>query len=81
MKKRLKGRLAAGGTKRVPRGYPAAHPRAELLKLKGVTLGVESPIPASIHSARALDYVFKRFELMLPLHRWLMGVVQDLVQL
>lgn len=79
--KKLKGRLAAEGYKRVPRGYPADHPRAELLKLKGLTLGVESAIPASIHSARALDQVFKRFELMLPLHRWLVGVVQDLVQL
>ncbi len=57
--------------KRVPRGYPQDHPRAELLKKKGVVLGEEGPIPASLFNVRAVNYIYKRFEKMRGLHAWL----------
>ena len=57
--------------KRVPRGYPAEHPRADLLKQKGVTLGETGAVPEALHTDGAIDYVYERFEKILPLHRWL----------
>ena len=62
--------------KRVPRGYAKDHPRAELLKLKGVTVGVEGPVPKSLHTRRAVEYVAARFERMAPLHRWLVKLAE-----
>jgi uncharacterized protein (TIGR02453 family) len=57
--------------KRVPPGYPKDHPRAELLKKKGVTFGEEGPIPDALFGPGALDYVLARFETMRDLHGWL----------
>lgn len=62
--------------KKVPKGYSPDHPRADLLKLKGLTLGEETAIPAALHSARLLDYAMKRYEKMVPLHRWLVALNQ-----
>jgi uncharacterized protein (TIGR02453 family) len=62
--------------KRVPKGFDPDHPRADLLKLKGVTLGADLGIPASLHTKRFLDYAYKRFEKMAPLHRWLVALNQ-----
>ncbi|MDJ0761358.1 MAG: DUF2461 domain-containing protein [Myxococcota bacterium] len=63
--------------KRVPRGYPQDHPRADLLKKKGVVFGEEGPIPVSLFSAKAVAYVYKRFEKMENLHQWLRQNVAD----
>jgi uncharacterized protein (TIGR02453 family) len=60
--------------KRVPKGFDPDHPRAELLKLKGLTLGDEGPVPKALHSAKILDYTLKRFEKMAPLHKWLVAL-------
>jgi len=60
--------------KRVPKGFAPDHPRADLLKLKGVTLGDEGPVPAALHSAKIVDYTLKRFEKMAPLHKWLVAL-------
>jgi uncharacterized protein (DUF2461 family) len=57
--------------KKVPRGFSPDHPRADLLKYKGLTVGEETGVPAVIHTARCLDYVYRRFEKMAGLHRWL----------
>ncbi len=63
--------------KRVPRSYPQDHPRAELLKRKGVVLGVETAVPASLFSAKAVGYVFTRFAKMQRMHEWLKKNVAD----
>ncbi len=57
--------------KQVPRGYPKDHPRAELLKRKGLTFGETTPILPVFHTEGALDYVYERFEKLIPLHKWL----------
>ena len=62
--------------KRVPRGYPADHPRADLLKKKGVTLGETTAIPPELHTPDALDYIYARFEKIVPLHRWLVEMTR-----
>jgi len=58
--------------KRVPAGYDAGHPNAELLKHNGLYAGSETKIPDELFSVRLLDYCFERFEKLLPLHKWLM---------
>jgi uncharacterized protein (TIGR02453 family) len=57
--------------KRVPAGYDAGHPNAELLKHNGLYVGYESKIPEEFYSARLVDYCFERYEPIVPLHRWL----------
>jgi len=57
--------------KRVPRGYDPAHPNASLLLHNGLYIGSEEPIPAEFYSPAILDYCFKRYSDMLPIHRWL----------
>jgi uncharacterized protein (TIGR02453 family) len=58
--------------KRVPAGFDAAHPNAELLKHRGLYGGVEMKIPEEFFAPRLVDYCFERFEPLAPLHRWLM---------
>lgn len=76
------GALAAagcGGTieayKKVPPGYPADHPRAELLRLKGLHAGVSSPVPPELMGADLVEWAFSRFAGMAPLHHWLVGAL------
>jgi len=58
--------------KRVPAGYDAAHPNADLLKHNGLYASFEARIPEDLYSARLVDYCFERFEPVAPLNRWLM---------
>jgi uncharacterized protein (TIGR02453 family) len=58
--------------KRVPAGFDAAHPNAELLKHRGLYAGVDAKIPEEFFSARLVDYCFERFAPLAPLQRWLM---------
>lgn len=55
----------------VREGYDKDHPRAELLKLKGLHVGVTSPIPAEFNSEAFLDFAMERFEGLVPVHHWL----------
>ncbi len=57
--------------KRVPRGLPADHPRADLLRYKGVYAIFRQPHPEILYSAEFIDYSFSWFEKMLPLHTWM----------
>ena len=61
--------------KRVPRGYPADHPRAGLLRHDGLHAGLEEPIPEAFCSAALLDYCYERFAQLEPLHRWLADMI------
>ncbi len=67
------GGYSLGGThyKRIPPGFDAAHPRADLLLHNGLYAGMESPIPDDLYSHRLLDYCMKRFTPLTRLHRWL----------
>jgi uncharacterized protein (TIGR02453 family) len=61
--------------KRTPRGYDPEHPNADLLLHGGLGFQYEEPVSDRIHSASFLDDVYKRFEDMSPIHRWLMQLV------
>jgi uncharacterized protein (TIGR02453 family) len=58
--------------KRVPAGFDAGHPNAELLKHKGLYAGFEMKVPDAFYSADFVDFCFERFAPVVPLHRWLM---------
>ena len=60
--------------KRVPRGYPADHPRADLLKFNGLYAGIDGPVPEEFTSNALLEYCFERFVDMTPLHEWLLAL-------
>ena len=57
--------------KRVPRGYPADHPLADLLRHKGVYASMRQPHPEILYSAEFIEYSFSWFKKMLPLHLWM----------
>jgi uncharacterized protein (TIGR02453 family) len=58
--------------KRVPAGFDAGHPNAELLKHKGLYVGFEMKVPDAFYSPDFVDFCFERFVPVVPLHRWLM---------
>lgn len=62
---------------RVPRGFPADHAHAELLKCKGITIGTQGPIPAALYTPACVDLVIEEFKKMVPLHRWLLELSES----
>ena len=70
---RKNGKLELGGShyKRVPRGFDPDHKRADLLKHSGVYFYQEMTIPKAVHTSRLIEFCFKRFEQMAPIHKWL----------
>ena len=57
--------------KRVPRGFDAEHPRAELLKKKGIHVGREFGAPKWLHAAGALERIVTAWRDAAPVNRWL----------
>lgn len=68
---------ALGGKfyKKVPRGFDADHPNAELLLHNGMHAGLETKIPAEFYSPKLLDHCFAHYKNMSPLHKWLVEVL------
>ena len=68
---------AVGGKhfKKTPRGYDASPENAELLLHNGLYAMTEAEIPSEFHSDEILDYCFKRFEIVSPIHEWLVAMV------
>lgn len=57
--------------KRVPAGYKKDHPRAELLRRKGLVLWHEQTPGDVIHNARSARIVLKQYQAMKPIYAWL----------
>ena len=57
--------------KRVPRGYDADHPRADLLKLKGIHVGRSFGAPKWLHKPAARDKIVDAWQDAAPVNRWL----------
>lgn len=57
--------------KRVPRGYPADHPRGELLKWKGLIAGVDFGTPPWLHTPEVKERIVATWDAAAPLHAWL----------
>lgn len=61
--------------KKVPRGYDADHPNAELLLYNGLTARIEEQVPDAFFSNAMIDYAYSHYRNMLPLNRWLKKVL------
>ena len=57
--------------KKVPRGYEADHPNADLLLYNGLTARSEEKVPDEFFSDAIIDYAYSHYRNMLPLHKWL----------
>ncbi|MGH7885365.1 MAG: TIGR02453 family protein, partial [Thermodesulfobacteriota bacterium] len=61
--------------KKVPSGYDKDHPNANLLLYSGIGFIIEKKIPKEFYSEHFLDYSFKIFNDLSPIHFWLMKVL------
>lgn len=57
--------------KSAPRGYPADHPRIDLLRNKGMHAGKEFGAPGWLRTKAALDRIVKTWRDAGPMNRWL----------
>jgi uncharacterized protein (TIGR02453 family) len=65
--------------KRVPRGYDAEHPRAELLRYNGLWAHTANTVDAAlITTPKLLDACLEHCRTMAPLHHWLVKLQQRL---
>lgn len=62
--------------KRVPRGFDPQHPNAEYLLYNGLYALRETAIPGELFSEALVDYCFEWYQKWLPLHRWLLEMVE-----
>lgn len=69
---KLKG-YEIGGTfyKRIPSGFDSNHPNSDLLLHNGLYAGLTIPIPDEMYSAKLINFCWKNFKLVAPLHLWL----------
>lgn len=73
---RDEGYVFAGESyKRTPRGVPADHPRAALLKHGGAFATFTGEHPAELRSPAFVDFAFRHFERMSKLHTWLLPLL------
>ena len=76
----LKAVRAAGGEvggehyKRVPRGFDADHPRADLLRYNALHAWIEGPLPPEAHSADFVEYCAERCRKLSPVQRWILDL-------
>jgi uncharacterized protein (TIGR02453 family) len=73
----LPGVAVGGGEayKRVPQGYGADHPRADLLRHNALYVSGEWDAPAEVSGAGFVPWVAERLERMAPVERWLTKVL------
>ncbi len=57
--------------KSAPRGYAKDHPRIELLRMKGLTVGRTFPLARWMHTAAAFDRITAVWDAAAPMNRWL----------
>jgi uncharacterized protein (TIGR02453 family) len=69
--------LVLGGQRyqRVPKGFAADHPRAELLKHDGLHVFREEPVPASVNSPALVDHCADVLLRAYPVVAWIAGSV------
>ncbi len=60
--------------KRVPRGFAADHPRADLLRFNALHAWIEEPLPPEVHSADFVDFCYERFKKVSPVQRWILDL-------
>jgi uncharacterized protein (TIGR02453 family) len=71
-----KGKIGGKHYKKTPRGFDADHPNAEYLLYNGLHCMTETKIPDELYSEALVDYCFKWYKEMAPLHRWLVDLTE-----
>ena len=69
---KLKG-YEIGGTfyKRIPSGFDSSHPNSDLLRHNGLYAGTTIPIPDEMYSGELINFCWKNYKSLAPLHLWL----------
>ncbi|MCG8588960.1 MAG: DUF2461 domain-containing protein [Proteobacteria bacterium] len=67
--------VAGESLKKVPAPWPADHPRADLLRLKGFQIRFAEPVPSQVEKPAFARWCTTRLRRLLPIHTWL---VQEL---
>lgn len=57
--------------KTAPRGFPKDHPRIDLLRMKGLTMGRSFPVAKWMHTAKCLDRILEVWDCAKPMNNWL----------
>lgn len=70
-----------GVLKSAPRGYPADHPRVELLRYKGLTAWQQWPVEPWLGTADAKDHIVTFFRTTSALRSWLTTHVRELTKI
>ena len=60
--------------KRVPRGFAADHPRADLLRYNALHAWIEEPLQSEVHAADFVDFCCERFRRVSPVQRWILDL-------
>ncbi len=71
VKKLKKYSLGGKHYNRVPRGFDPEHKNVEYLLYNGFYAYEEMAVPKIIHSKKLVEFCFKRWEEMSPIHKWL----------
>ena len=61
--------------KRVPKGFEADHPRADLLRHQSLVVGGEQKVPKDIYAGDAVGFVIGEFKKLRPVQKWLVDYV------
>lgn len=72
-KVRGSGAYEIGGAnlKKVPKGFPASHERADLLRHDALFAAIDLAVPATLHESAFLDLCERHFKSVAPIHTWL----------
>lgn len=73
--KKLDYQIGGEHFKRLPKGFDADSPNANLLLHNGLYCYVESKNTKELKPKTLIDYCFKHFKAMLPVHSWLADVL------
>lgn len=72
---KLPGGYEVGGQhyKKVPRGFAGDHERGDLLRHNALHAAIEMNTPKEAHGPEFVDFCIRHFEVVAPIHRWLVA--------
>jgi hypothetical protein len=71
-----KGKIGGKHYKQTPRGFDANHPNAEYLLHNALHCMNETKIPVELYSGALVDYCFRFYKNILPVHKWLVEMTK-----
>ena len=74
--KKYKYEIGEAHYKKTPRGYDPEHNNAAYLLHNGLFAWTESKIPPQFYSKDLVEYCFKHFRQMAPIHNWLLAMTE-----